>query len=100
MSFNSVPFWMNEFLSKTRTINPNVLLNPVLVLGNKIDINAKHKQISLPELMRLATDKKILYQEVSAKKNVGRQIQKSINELIELLVTYSNVNEIYQDHRD
>jgi small GTP-binding protein len=92
MSFKSVPFWMNEFVSKTRNLKSNIKLRPVLVLGNKIDINPKHKQIPTPELVALANEKHVLFDEVSAKKNYGQQIQKSINDLIELLVTLSIFN--------
>ena len=64
-------------------------MRPILVLGNKTDLGFEHKQIPTQELMRYSEEQGILFAEVSAKKNSGKQIQREINNLVDLMVNLS-----------
>lgn len=88
-TFKSIPYWMEEFVSKSRMLDSSMPLQPILILGNKIDLNKKYRQVNSDELEHFAEDKGLLCKEVSAKLNNGRHIQNSINNLIDLLVATS-----------
>lgn len=62
---------------------------PVLVLGNKKDMDEKSKQVSSEEVKVFSKDNGLLYAEVSAKKNPGKEIQNSINKLVDFLAELS-----------
>lgn len=91
LSFKSMEYWMKEFQEKSSFINKEEIeKKPILILGNKSDIEKKFKQINLDELKKFGEKHNVFVEEVSAKKNSGSQIQNSINKLIDFLVASGN----------
>ena len=88
-TFKSIPYWLEQFLGKSRVLDISMPMRPILVLGNKTDLGFELKQIPTQELMRFSEEQGILFAEVSAKKNSGKQIQREINNLVDLMVSLS-----------
>ncbi|NP_001091168.1 RAB7B, member RAS oncogene family S homeolog [Xenopus laevis] len=68
-SFACLEFWRKDFLDK---IPPPAADFPLIVLGNKIDLN--DRQVSKESAMTWCKGKKVSYLEVSAKNNVNVEL--------------------------
>ena len=88
-SFEAIKFWLEEFQKHSRNYDANLPFKPILVLGNKTDLDSSFKQIPSKELKKFAKKGGFLANEISAKKNSGKEVQSAINKLIELLVELS-----------
>ena len=89
MTFKSLEFWMNEFQEGSKMFDKDIEKKPILVLGNKIDVDDSYKQIAKEELEKFGQDNGVIVEEVSAKKNAGKQIQRAIDKLMDFLVVIS-----------
>ena len=93
LSFKSTQFWIDQFESGSKVYDSSTPIKPILVLGNKTDMDVKYKQISKEELESFAEEHSVMIDEVSAKKNSGRQVHRAIDMLVENLImacTYIN----------
>ena len=86
LSFKSTQFWIDQFESGSKVYDSSCPIKPILVLGNKTDMDVKYKQISKEELESFAEDHSVMIDEVSAKKNSGRQVHRAIDMLVENLI--------------
>ncbi|KAM9320483.1 ras-related protein Rab-7b [Gastrophryne carolinensis] len=68
-SFTSLEFWRQDFMDKIYTPVGNV---PVIVLGNKIDLN--ERQVSKEKADTWCNERRISYLEVSAKDNINVEL--------------------------
>lgn len=86
MTFKSVEYWIKQFQGGSKVFDPSISVKPILVLGNKTDMDVKYKQISKEELEQFGEENSLIVDEVSAKKNAKRQVHRAIDKLVENLV--------------
>lgn len=89
-TFESIKFWLSEFESTSKNFDSSLAKRPVLLLGNKKDLDKKFKQIPTQELEQFAGEQGLICKEVSAKRNANKEIQNAVNKLIDLLVELSS----------
>ena len=68
LTFKSLEYWMREFSDKSTFINSEEDKKPILILGNKTDLEKNFKQISSDELKKFGETYNVFVEEVSAKK--------------------------------
>jgi GTPase involved in cell partitioning and DNA repair len=84
---------MNEFKDSSKNFDDSMEQKPILIIGNKKDMDEKMKQIPEEEVKLFSEEHRVMYSEVSAKKNSGKEVQNSINKLIDFLAELSNYHE-------
>ena len=79
-SFNSLDMWLNK-LSDTTDLSKK----PIIIIGNKCDIDQSKRQISFEEGKKYAENKGYHFYETSAK--TGENVEKAFNDIFEQLFT-------------
>ena len=79
-SFNSLDMWLNK-LSDTTDLSKK----PIIIIGNKCDIDQSKRQISFEEGKKYAENKGYHFYETSAK--TGENVEKAFNDIFEQLYT-------------
>ena len=79
-SFNSLDMWLNK-LSETSDLSKK----PIIIIGNKCDIDQSKRQISFEEGKQYAESKGYHFYETSAK--TGENVEKAFNDIFEQLYT-------------
>ena len=76
-SFDNIKFWLQELREK----NENSHCTPVIILGNKTDVDKTNRKISFKEAYDYAKQAGVRYSEISVKNNIG--INESILRIVD-----------------